>query len=144
MRSRWLPWLQLRLLTLLILVGILCGLIVANTRGRPTVLGHVQIRSGPGWPGLFIFGWEYGWPWVYRTESFKGELFAGTGFDRLDRLAFLKNAGVGVSILVGAAVIRCGGGRGDCEVSGIQAVIMSEPHSNLTQGRTPFARLMTL
>ena len=51
----------------------------------------------PGWEaGLLIDGWDYGWPWTYRTVASKSDVFSYDGFDRFDWSALAANIAVGL------------------------------------------------
>ena len=81
---RTLRWLQFRLATLLVAMAVLGVLLVVNTRpSEPVSLGHVSSDDPRIRPGLWIMGHEFGWPWTWRVESFKGDLLDSTPFDRV-------------------------------------------------------------
>ena len=84
-----------------LLVG--CPFVVANIRPESAYLGHVSFdSSSPYFPGLSIIGDQYGWPWIYRIESFKTEAIRIDGFDEFLWMALLGN--VAVAVVTVAAV----------------------------------------
>ena len=103
---RWRSLFRFRLLTLLLVVAALCALLVANTRRHSIdVLGHVTITEGPMAPGLWIFGHDYGWPFRYKTESFKTDDAYGDFFDRFHWLGLVGDILVGLGLLVAVAAL---------------------------------------
>jgi hypothetical protein len=95
--------LQFRLPTLLVAVTVLCVLLVANTRpSEPISLGHVSSDDPRIRPGLWIMGNEFGWPWTWRVESFKSELFDQTPFDRIDYGGLAANVAAGLMVTLSA------------------------------------------
>src|SRR5437016_11303206 len=82
-RERW----AIRTAIALVLATAGCWLIAANIRpGQPILLGHVSSDEPPIRPGLWIHGNEFGWPWRYRTESFKTDAIRIAVFDRFEWL----------------------------------------------------------
>jgi hypothetical protein len=74
-------------------------------RGR----GAVRQVNGPWEKMLTVYesfhGDDYGWPWVYQTESFRTKAVAIKGFDRFEWTFFIGDVIVGLVILVGIEVI---------------------------------------
>jgi hypothetical protein len=103
--KNWLqPLFRLHLATVLSVGAGALVLLLANTWPFPKVLGHVSSSEPPIAPGLWIHGDDYGWPWVYKRESFKTEAVPFGIFERFDRLSLVANATVGLAILLGIAV----------------------------------------
>jgi hypothetical protein len=97
---QWRRMFQFRLLTLFVTVAVLCFLIAANARPHSfRLLGHVTSDVPTIRPGLWISGEDYGWPWPYKTESFKTEAIQITVFDQFYWLGFVGNLAVGLVIL---------------------------------------------
>src|SRR5262249_54736909 len=105
MKNRFRPLFGVHLATVLLVGAGASVLYIANTRPSSTVLGHVTSFTPPIAPGLWIMGDDYGWPWVYRTESFKTEDVAIKDFDRFEWKSLIADVAVGVAILVGIAVV---------------------------------------
>ena len=55
--------------------------------------------------GLSFFGDDYGWPWTYRTESFKTADIRIDAFDQFYWLGLVGDIAVGVAIVVAAVII---------------------------------------
>jgi hypothetical protein len=60
-------WYQFSLRSLLIAVTVSCVLMGVNTFPGPNLIDVIEFNPGTG-----IDGYEYGWPWIYRTEPWKG------------------------------------------------------------------------
>ena len=74
----------------------MCVALVVNTRpGPPRWIGHAMIDK-PGWEaGVDVIGYSYGWPWNYRTVSFKhDDVPFDAFFDRFDWSALAANVAV--------------------------------------------------
>jgi hypothetical protein len=101
-RERW----TIRTAVGLIVALVGYQLIDANVRpGRFTTLGHVSFEaSHPLFPGVWISGHDYGWPWIYKTVSFKTESVRIDNFDEFNWTPLMGNAAVGLVILVAVGV----------------------------------------
>jgi hypothetical protein len=107
---KWRRMFRFRILTLLVAVAVFGGLLVANTRRHsPRLFGHVVIHEGPLMPGMFVIGHDYGWPWVYKSESFKTKHFSITYFDTFSWPWLAGNAAIGTCLVV-AAMALCESG----------------------------------
>jgi hypothetical protein len=91
----------LHLATVLLVVAGSLMVYVANTWPSPRLLGHVSSSEPPIAPGLWIHGDDYGWPWVYQTESFKTKDIVIKSFDRFEWKNLIANAMVGLAINMG-------------------------------------------
>lgn len=105
MKSRPRAFVQFRLSTLFVAVTVAALLAFLNTRpGPPKLLGHVSSDEPPMAPGMFVMGNDYGWPWTYRTESFKTDTIQIRVFDHLNWRPLAANIAVGLlAVLVVAA-----------------------------------------
>ena len=102
----WRRLFRFRLLTLLVAVAVFGGLLVANTRRHASrLLGHIAITDGPLMPGVFIIGHDYGWPWVYKTDSFKTEQVQLTHFDAFSWPWLAGNMALGACFVVAAMAL---------------------------------------
>jgi hypothetical protein len=76
----------------------------ANMRPVPRRLGHVLDK----WPqGYWVFGVDYGWPLVFRTEGYDSD-----AFDYFSATVLVENAIVGSALvagilLIGEIIIKC-------------------------------------
>jgi len=102
----WRSLIRFRLLTLLLLVAVLGALLVANTRQHShRTLGHVSGDAPPIFPGLWIFGHDYGWPFPYKTESFKTDDIRIDVFDRFHWLGLVGDSLFGLALLLAAGAL---------------------------------------
>src|SRR6266516_915005 len=95
---KW-PRFQFGLVSVFGSVTLLSVFLVLDTRpSSPKMIGHVELDSPQFRPGIWILGYEYGWPWTYRRESFKVGSFVTDHFDKLDWYAFAANMGVAITL----------------------------------------------
>jgi hypothetical protein len=97
---------QFRLPTLLVAVAVVCGLLVANTRPHgDTLLGHVSSDEPGIWPGLWVSGEEFGWPWTYRVKPYDHwPAIAQDAFSVFDHSSLAANVAVGLLVLALAMI----------------------------------------
>jgi hypothetical protein len=100
------PICDLHIRTWLLAVIIVGVTVFLNTRSVSSdILGHVSSDEPPIRPGMVVFGDSYGWPWIYRIESFKTEAIAITVFDQFRWLPLIGNAAVGLVAIVVVALL---------------------------------------
>ena len=104
MKPRRRVFVQFRLSTLFVAVTVAAILVFLNTRaGAPKLLGHVSSNEPPIAPGIFVMGNDFGWPWTYRTESFKTDTIQIRVFDHLNWRPLAANIAVGLLAVLGVA-----------------------------------------
>jgi hypothetical protein len=105
MKPRPRVFVQFRLSTLFVAVTLAGVLTFLNTLpGPPKLLGHVSSDEPPIAPGMFVMGNDYGWPWTYRTESFKTETIQIRVFDHLSWGPLAANIAVGLLAVIVFAI----------------------------------------